>query len=107
VPCHYQSSMGEKSPVGGDADRYPLPYRDGRRACRTSSSNVLCRGGHATILVKDAKDQATLAEGEAQERVSGVEAESTAALASSREEAEGLVQKIALLKGELAETRQA
>jgi hypothetical protein len=39
--------------------------------------------------------------------VSKVEAESTATLASTCEEAEGLVQRIALLEGELAEARQA
>jgi hypothetical protein len=35
-----------------------------------------------------------------------VEAESTAALASAHEEAEGLVRKITLLEGELAEVRR-
>jgi tetrahydromethanopterin S-methyltransferase subunit F len=43
------------------------------------------------ILVKDVEDRAALIEREARERVSGVEAESTAMLASAHEEAEGLV----------------
>jgi hypothetical protein len=39
--------------------------------------------------------------------VTGVEAESATTLASTHEEAEGLVQKIILLEGELAEARRA
>jgi hypothetical protein len=42
---------------------------------------------------------------EARERVSGVEPENTVALASAHEDAEGLVQKVTLLEGELAEGR--
>jgi hypothetical protein len=42
-------------------------------------------------------------EREARERVSRVEAESTATLASAHEGTKSLVQKVALLKGELAE----
>jgi hypothetical protein len=41
-------------------------------------------------------------EREALERLSRVEAENTTALASTREDAEGFVQKIALLEDELA-----
>jgi hypothetical protein len=48
-----------------------------------------------------------LAEREAQERVSGVEVESSMAPASAHEEAEGLVWKIALLEGALAEVCRA
>jgi hypothetical protein len=44
----------------------------------------------ATLRVKDAKDQAALAEREALERVSSVEAENATPLASTREDAEGL-----------------
>jgi hypothetical protein len=46
-------------------------------------------------------------ERKAQKRVSRVEAENTVVLASTREDAEGLVQKIALLEGELEEACQA
>jgi hypothetical protein len=44
-----------------------------------------------TLHVKDAEDQAALMERETLERVSRVEAENTAALASAREDAEGFV----------------
>jgi hypothetical protein len=53
------------------------------------------------------KDWASLAAREARERVSKVEAESTMALASAHEEAEGLVRRIALLEGGLVEARRA
>jgi hypothetical protein len=43
------------------------------------------------VWVKDAEDRATLAEREAQERVSGMEVESAAVLASVHEETEGLL----------------
>jgi hypothetical protein len=55
----------------------------------------------------DAEDRATLAEIEAQERVSSMEAESTVALASTHEETDSLVWIIALVEGELAEVHQA
>jgi hypothetical protein len=58
-------------------------------------------------LVRDAEDRATLAKMEAWERVSRVELESAATLASARNEGESLVQRIALLKGELAEAHRA
>jgi hypothetical protein len=61
----------------------------------------------AAIHVKDAKDYTALAEMEAQERVSRVEMENTVMLASTHEDAKGLVWKIALFKGELAEARRA
>jgi hypothetical protein len=48
-----------------------------------------------------------LVEREAWERVPRMEAENATTLASAREDAEGLVQKIALLEGELAEERWA
>jgi hypothetical protein len=53
------------------------------------------------------EDWATLAEREAQERVSRVETENAVVLASACEDAEGLVRKVALLEGELAEARRA
>jgi hypothetical protein len=55
----------------------------------------------------DAEDRATLAERGALERVSRVEVLNAVALASTREDAEGLVQKITLLEGELTEERWA
>jgi hypothetical protein len=56
----------------------------------------------AAFHLKDAKDRAAMVEREALERLSRVEAENTTALASTREDAEGFVQKIALLEDELA-----
>jgi hypothetical protein len=50
---------------------------------------------------------AALPEREARERVSRLEAESIAELASTREEAEGFARRIVLLEGELAEACQA
>jgi hypothetical protein len=59
------------------------------------------------LCFEDTEDRASLVEREAWERVSRVEAENTTAMASAREDAEGLVRKITLLEGELAEERQA
>jgi hypothetical protein len=61
----------------------------------------------ATILVKDVVDWAALAERKALERVSRVEVENAVALASTCKDAEGLLRKIALLEGELAEVHPA
>jgi hypothetical protein len=58
-------------------------------------------------FVRDAEDWAALAEREAHERVSRVEAESTTVLASARGEGNGLAQRIAHLEGELAEVCHA
>jgi hypothetical protein len=58
------------------------------------------------LRVKDVEDQATLAEREALERVSRVEAENAVALVSAREDAEGFVRKISLLEGKLVEERR-
>jgi hypothetical protein len=60
-----------------------------------------------TTLVKDTEDRAALVEREAWERVSRVEAESAVALVSTREEVEGLVQKVTLLEGEHAKALRA
>jgi hypothetical protein len=60
-----------------------------------------------TTVVRDVEDRAALAEMEAQERVSTVEAESTATLASAHGEVEDLAQRVALLEGELAVVRQS
>jgi hypothetical protein len=59
------------------------------------------------VRIKDAEDQVAQVEREAQERVSRMEEENAAALASTREDKEGHVQKVALLEGELAEAHQA
>jgi hypothetical protein len=59
------------------------------------------------MLVKDAEDRATVAEREAQERLSRAEVESAVVLTSTHEEPEGPVRKIALLEGELVEVRRA
>jgi hypothetical protein len=75
-------------------------------AAETSAQEVAATRDSVVLLVKDVEDQATLAEREAQERVSRVEAESTVVLASAHEETEDLVRKIALLESELAEARQ-
>jgi hypothetical protein len=57
----------------------------------------------AALCVKDVEDRATLAEREALEMVLRVEAKNAVVLASAHEDAKGLVRKIALLKGKLAE----
>jgi hypothetical protein len=59
----------------------------------------------ATHRVKDAEDQVALAERETLERVSRAEAKNSTALASAREDAEGLARKVALLEDELATER--
>jgi hypothetical protein len=56
-------------------------------------------------LVKEAEDQTALAEMEARKRVSRMEAESSAALASACGEVEVFTRGIALLEGELTEAR--
>jgi hypothetical protein len=67
-------------------------------AVETSAQEAATSRESAMTLVKDAKDQTTLEEREAWERVSRVEVESATALASPRDEAEGLVWKIAFLR---------
>jgi hypothetical protein len=76
-------------------------------ATETSTQEVTAELDSVATLVKDVEDRTALAEREAQERVSRVAAESTAALASGHEDVEGLAQKIALPEGELAEVRRA
>jgi hypothetical protein len=61
----------------------------------------------AVICIKDMDDRATLAQREAQVRVSRVEAETTVENASTHEDVEGLVRMIAFLEGELVEARWA
>jgi uncharacterized protein with gpF-like domain len=76
-------------------------------ATGTSAQEAAVARDSATIHIKDVEDWATLAEREARERVSRVEAENAAVLPSAREDAEGLVRKITHLEGELAEVSQA
>jgi hypothetical protein len=76
-------------------------------ATETSSHEAAVTWDSAAIHVKDIEDRAALAEREAQERVLRVEAENTTVLASAHEDAEDLVQKIALLEGDLVEPRRA
>jgi hypothetical protein len=61
----------------------------------------------ATTLFRDAKDRAALAEREAWERVSRVEADSAVRLTSAHEEVEGLARRIAHLEDELVEAHRA
>jgi hypothetical protein len=56
---------------------------------------------NTTRRAKDEEDQVTLVEREALERISRVEVKNGTVLASAREDAEGFVRKITLLKGEL------
>jgi hypothetical protein len=74
-------------------------------ATETSAQEATMTQDSAAIHVKDAENQAALKERVAWERVSRVKAENATVLASSHGDAEGLVQKIALLEGQLAEAR--
>jgi hypothetical protein len=76
-------------------------------AVETSAQEAAAAWDSAAIHIKDAKDRATLAEREARERVSRVEAAKAVSLAYAHEDAKGLVQKITHLEGELAEACQA
>jgi hypothetical protein len=61
----------------------------------------------AVAFIKEAEVRATVVERDDQERVSRLEAESVIALVSTRGEAEGFTQKIALPDSELIDARQA
>jgi hypothetical protein len=61
----------------------------------------------AMTFIEEAEALVTLAEKEAQERVSRMEVESAPALASAHGEAEGFTQRIALPEGEVADACQA
>jgi hypothetical protein len=76
-------------------------------ATETSAREAAVARDNATLRVNDAEDWATLAKREALERVSRVEAENAAVLASACEDAEGFARKIALLEDELTAERQA
>jgi hypothetical protein len=72
-------------------------------AVETSAQEAAAMGDSAVVHVKDLEDWAALVERVAQKRVSRVEAENAMALASARQDAKGLIRKIALREGELAE----
>jgi hypothetical protein len=76
-------------------------------ATETSAQEAAVAQDSTAINARDAEDRNALVEREAHERVSRVEAENTVALACAREDAEGIVQKISLLEGELVEARRA
>jgi hypothetical protein len=76
-------------------------------AVETSAQEATLAWDSATLRIVDAEDRAALAEMEAWERVSREEAENATAFASACKDTEGLVRKIALLEGELAEQRRA
>jgi hypothetical protein len=77
-----------------------------REAVVTRDSVAFCVGD-AKDRVSLVKDLATLAEREALERVSRAEAENAVALASTCDDAEGLVWKISLLEDELTAEHRA
>jgi hypothetical protein len=71
-------------------------------ATEASVREAIAAWDSATLRVKDAEDRAALVKRESLERVWRVEIENTTVLASAREDAEGLAQKITLLEDELA-----
>jgi hypothetical protein len=76
-------------------------------AAEASTQEAATAWESTAALVRDVEAQAALAGREAWERVSRVEVESTAMLASACGEADDLTWRIALLEGELAEAREA
>jgi hypothetical protein len=76
-------------------------------AAEASAKEATIAWESATTFIKEVEDWAAIAEREAWERVSRIEVESAAMLATTHGEAEGLAQRIALLEGELVEARQA
>jgi hypothetical protein len=60
-------------------------------SAKTSAQEAAAAWDATAIHVKDVKDRAALEEKEAQERVSRVEVENTAVLASAHEDVEGLL----------------
>jgi hypothetical protein len=76
-------------------------------AAEASAKEAAAVWESTAAFIKEVEDRATLPAREAWERVSRMEAESIATLASAHGEAEGLAQRIALLEGELKEARQA
>jgi hypothetical protein len=76
-------------------------------AAKTFAQEASAARDSASLHVKDAEDQAALVEREVLERMSRAEAKNATMLVSAREDAEGLVQKMVLLEGELAVEHQA
>jgi hypothetical protein len=76
-------------------------------AVETSARGAAAVWDIATLCVKDVEDRASLAQREALEWVSRLEAESATMFACAYEDAEGLSQKVTLLEGELAVEHQA
>jgi hypothetical protein len=76
-------------------------------ATKTFAHEVVAVRDDATLRIKDAEDRAALAEREALERVSRVEVENFAPLASICEDVEGFARKITLLEDELVRERRA
>jgi hypothetical protein len=77
------------------------------RDAEASAQEVAVTWESIATVVRDAEDRAALAEREARERVSRVEAESATTLASSRGEVEDLAWWIALFEDGLAEVRNS
>jgi hypothetical protein len=73
----------------------------------TSAQEAVAVQDSTTLRVKDAEDQATLVKREALERVLRAKAENATALASAREDVEGLAQKITLFEDELVAEHHA
>jgi hypothetical protein len=72
-------------------------------ATKASIREAIAAHDGATLHIREMEDRVTVAEWEASERESRVEAEHSAALASAHADTEGLAQRITLLEGELAE----
>jgi hypothetical protein len=73
----------------------------------TSTQEATAAWDNIALCVKDVENRATLEEREALERVSRAKVENAMALASTREDVEGFVQKITLLEDDLVAERQA
>jgi hypothetical protein len=76
-------------------------------ATKASIREAIAAHDGATLHIREMEDRVTVAEWEASERESRVEAEHSAALASAHADTEGLAQRITLLEGELVEECQA
>jgi translation elongation factor EF-4 len=72
-------------------------------AIETSAQEAAVVWDSTIVCIRDAEEWVALVEREVRERVSRVEAKNAAVLASTHDIVEGLVWKVALLEGELAE----
>jgi hypothetical protein len=75
-------------------------------AAETSAKEVVVLRDINALCVEDAEGRAALAEKEELKRVSRVDVETAAMLASTHEDAAAFTQKIALLEGEIASERR-